>query len=121
MKTSNRKSPPNGITLVEILFVVAIIGLIASIVIPSFVNGRKASQKNACIANLKQIDGAKALWAENQKATNGAPVSVENLYGLHIGTLQYIKEPHCPAGGLYDTGNIGQPARYTLGASRAAT
>jgi prepilin-type N-terminal cleavage/methylation domain-containing protein len=45
-------------TLVEIVIVVAIIGLLAAIAIPNFVRARETSQKDACISNLRQIDGA---------------------------------------------------------------
>lgn len=45
-------------TLVEIMIVVAIIGLLAAIAIPSFVQARNASRTNACINNLRQVDGA---------------------------------------------------------------
>jgi len=55
---------------VEIMIVVAIIGLLAAIAIPNFVKARAASQKNACIANMKQMDGAKATWALEQKKTS---------------------------------------------------
>ena len=55
-------------TLVEIMIVVAIIGLLAAIAIPNFVRARTQSQKNACINNLRQIDGAVQQWALENKA-----------------------------------------------------
>ncbi len=84
-----------GFTLVEIMIVVAIIGLLAAIAIPNFVKARTTAQKNACINNLRQIDGAIQTFAlENKKAASD-PVGENDV-------TPYLKSGasvSCPAGG----------------------
>jgi len=86
-----------GFTLVEIMIVVAIIGLLASIAMPNFVKARNASQANACINNLRQIDSCVQQWAlENKKNDTDPPDSAEVIFYIRGGVL-----PTCPAGGSY--------------------
>ena len=58
-----KNSRKAGFTLVEIMIVVAIIGLLAAIAIPNFVKARQTAQANACLNNLRIIDAAAQQWA----------------------------------------------------------
>ena len=89
----NRTSRNAGFTLVEIMIVVAIIGLLAAIAIPNFVKARTTSQKNACINNLRQIDGAIQQWALETKQSGSASVGFTDISA-------YLKNAViCPSGG----------------------
>src|SRR5688572_1013812 len=88
---------PAGFTLVEIMIVVAIIGLLASIAIPNFVKARNNSQTNACITNLRQLDSCIQQWAlETGKSDSDSQDSTQIAPFLRAGKL-----PQCPATGDY--------------------
>ena len=85
-----------GFTIVEIMIVVAIIGLLVAIAIPNFVRARRNARKNMCLNNLRLIQYAKEQYAleYNAKQTDIPPVSM--IWGKSISYIEEI--PLCPEG-----------------------
>jgi prepilin-type N-terminal cleavage/methylation domain-containing protein len=91
MKMTRRAA---GFTLVEVMIVVAIIGLLASIAVPNFLHTREIAHRKTCIGNLRQLDGAVQTWALEQRKYSGDPIVSSELFGND----KYIKAaPQCPA------------------------
>ena len=64
-----------GFTLVEIMIVVAIIGLLAALAIPGFVKARKQSQGRRILNDARQMDAAIDQWALETGQVDGATVN----------------------------------------------
>src|SRR5437667_11394206 len=88
----------NWFTIIQIMIVVATIGLLATIAIANYVKARGTSQTDACIRNLRQIDRAVERWALENNKPGGDTVTSADVV-VYIGRKPAGDWPVCPASG----------------------
>ena len=106
MNTS-KASLRTGFTLVEIMIVVAIIGLLAAIAIPNYVQTRARTQANACINNLRQIETAVQQVVFEKGKHDGDTLTWPDDITPYIKLNSASSIPGCPAGGDYSLRLVG--------------
>jgi prepilin-type N-terminal cleavage/methylation domain-containing protein len=110
-----------GFTVLELMIVVAIIGLLIAIAVPAFVKSRGQAQLNSILNNLRVIESAKDQWALETRTGSGAattlttisdyikggtvkPVVTETYVSNDVGSLAYADLPPTLTLGTYPTG-----------------
>lgn len=123
MKLTPSKSLRHGFTLVEIMIVVAIIALLASIAVPNFLRARKRSQATRILEDLRLLDNATDEYAmENNKTTGMHPLFTDlkaylktgsilyatgaDLFGDSYGPFTVDSEPQVPASAFTDLSDV---------------
>jgi len=81
--------------------------LLAAIAIPNFVKARATSQANACINNMRQIDGAAQQWALEKGKKAGDTIGLATDLTPYIKLNSSSSIPPCPAGGSYTVAAVG--------------
>jgi len=109
--------PKTGFTLVEIMIVVAVIGLLAAMAIPNFANARANAQARSCINNLIQIDDAAEQFALENGKKNGDAINYPSDLTPFIKLNAAHGIPGCPAGGSYSVSVVGTPPACSLGST----
>jgi prepilin-type N-terminal cleavage/methylation domain-containing protein len=89
----NGKVRKEGFTLIEIMIVVGLIGLLAAIAIPNYINSRRKACESSCINNLRQIEDAMHVWAFEARRGPSSSVTFDDI-------RDYLKRSVvCPSGG----------------------
>ena len=116
-KSKQSNTSPSGMALAGLItgylglipLIILSFSILAAIATPNFSKMRSDAQKIACHAQLKQIDGSKEMWAEQEKRADGDTPS-ESQVGA------YFKDgmPTCPGGGSYTIAPVGADATCSV-------
>ena len=94
-KDKQNQRQKRGFTLIELMIVIAIIGILAAIAVPNFTQARKKAKLKACVANMSTLDSALEMYMMENNVTQAPALSELAPY------MQGKKVPECPSGGSY--------------------
>lgn len=95
-----------GFTILELLGVIAVLGILAAILLPALARAREASRRASCLNNLNQLSAALWLYAEEHDRYfpwSGGDGNAECLRTLHAEYVGDVMVFVCPS----DAGQIG--------------
>ena len=99
MRIVQQSSKKHGFTLIEIIVVVSIVGLLATIAVCNFMIARDSSRLQTIRHNLGKIEAAKEQWAFEYRKIDGSPVAdvtVLSDYFRGGDVSQVVQETYVP-------------------------
>jgi len=105
----------HAFTLLELMIVVAIVGMLATVALPNVVRARSISQSIACINMLRQLEQAANMFALEKGLPNGSVINLESDLTPYLKLNSLSSVRMCPSGGSYSCNKIGAPPVCSLG------
>jgi prepilin-type N-terminal cleavage/methylation domain-containing protein len=84
----DRSMDKPGFTLVELLVAIAVIGILAALLLPALSRAKAAARRTACISNLRQINLATSMYADDHADAIRAVTKEEALYFTYKESIQ---------------------------------
>ncbi|RRJ98215.1 prepilin-type N-terminal cleavage/methylation domain-containing protein [Opitutaceae bacterium TAV4] len=130
MKCPKNSKLCSAFTLIELLTVIAIIGILAAIIIPTVGKVRETAKAASCLSNIRQLGLSLILYAEQNRGQLPGPIiKIEGLtkdqywdyaalsmftQAKSDGTIDYNKIIHCPSDNVARSGeNADKPRSYS--------
>lgn len=92
------KRGERGVTTLEIILAVAVVGILSMMTFPIFQNWRTAASTKTCIYNVSRIQETMRVYTGLNNLVAGAPISNSSFLG---GTTGLIATPVCGTGSAY--------------------
>ena len=88
--SQNLQSQDKGFTIVELIIILVVISIMATLAIPEVLDARKDSRALMCGAALKNIEAAKSAWA---REFPGAPIQSSNSLNRYFPSGMFPQDP----------------------------